>query len=119
MVRSSEYNSRLISWLQLQVEGKIAAQVGIDWCSVVESARIRWIQLSKQNELLTMNNEAKLKEFINSIIEKQFKQLEEKLDKKIEDISVGIAEAVVQSLKSSKDVHQKISSRIQKWKKNN
>ena len=69
--------------------------------------------------MLTMNNEAKLKEFINSSIEKQFKQLEEKLDKKIQDISVGIAEAVVQSLNSSRDVHQKISSRIQKWKKEN
>ena len=103
--------------MQLQVEGKIAAQVGIDWSSVAENARIRWIQLTKQNELLTMKNEARLQNLINSCIEKKFNLLEKKIDKKIKDISVVIADAVVQSLKSAKDVNQKIIPRIQNRKK--
>ena len=103
--------------MQLQVEGKIAAQVGIDWSSVAENARIRWIQLTKQSELSTKKDEARLKNFINSSIEKQFNLLEEKFDKKIKDISLVIADAVVQSLKSATDVNQKIIPRIQNRKK--
>jgi hypothetical protein len=117
IVRSPEYNSSFISWLQLQVEGKIAGQVGIDWSTAVENARLRWIQLKMHSEWLMVNNEVKQKKFIKSCIDEQFQQLDAKLDKQIKNIAMDITAAVVQSLQSASDVNQKINTRIQKRKR--
>ena len=64
---------------------------------------------------------SKVKKFIKSCIDEQFQQLEMKLEKKLDEkfakFTDQVTEAVVQSLKSAKDVNQRIISRFKKRKK--
>ena len=128
-VTSPEYNSRLICWLQLQVEGRIVAKAGVDWSAAVENARLRWIQL-KESERDSFNDGVGVEKFIKSCVDEKFKQLEVKvdntsnhlshlevkLDEKLAKLANDITEAVVQSLKSADDVNQKIISRLKRRK---
>ena len=71
MVKSPEYNTDFISWLQLTYDGRIAAIAGFNWRSVVENSRIRYIQFGKQNDKKP-NEPAELKNILKSCIHEYF-----------------------------------------------
>ena len=57
IVTSKEYYTNLISWLQLQYKGRVAAKAGIDWPTIVESLRLNYLQLLKSQQLKIGNDE--------------------------------------------------------------
>ena len=131
VVRSPEYNTHFITQLQLTQEGRIAAKAGYDWASVIENARIRWMQLDKKAEvdksigsqivmkLINSCFEEKLNQLVSKVEEnkEQMVELELKLDKKLEKLKREMTEAIVQSLLSSDDVGQAVPQRFKKRKR--
>ena len=129
IVLSSEYNSNFISWLQLQYEGKISTKLGYDWSTAIESARLTWIQMA-QKEDMDREGEDKIKSLLESTIKLHFETIERKIednserlarlsvkiDSGMNSVAKQIAEAVIQSLKSAKDVNQRVIKRFKKLK---
>ena len=127
VVKSPEYNTDFISWLQLTYEGRIPAIAGFNWRSVVENSRIRYKQLSKQNDK-KINQSAEFNKILKVCIHEYFQGLESKLQKqtnqlneleckmnqKLDTFKKDILEAFSQSVKSAEDVHQNVVTRVNK-----
>ena len=130
VVKSPEYNTDFISWLQLTYDGRIAAIAGFNWRSVVENSQIRYIQFGKQNDKKP-NEPAELKNILKSCIHEYFQgheskiqnqtkklnELEAKMDKKRDTFKKDLLDAISQSLKSANDVHQNVVPRVNRRKK--
>ena len=128
VVKSPEYNTNFISWLQMMYDGRIAAIPGFNYRSVVENSRIRYKQLQK---LMKTNQRAEVKNILDSCIHEYFEglesklqmqtnqlnELEAKIDKKFDRFKKDILDAISQSLKSADDVHQNVATRVKRRKK--
>ena len=139
IVLNPEYNGSFISWLQLQYERKISSRLGYDWSTAVESARLRWIQMEEKDNAIR-ENEGKIKELLEATIKLHVQSIEQqehnfqslrdevkdntekverlaaKIDENISSVASQIAEALVQTLKSAKDVDQRVLERFKNMK---
>ena len=130
VVTGNEYNTRLISWLQLLYEGRLVAKAGLDWSTIIESARIAWLQLMKTKSLKHESTTELQKIIRNKISEDRLSRVELRLSK-IEDalkvissrvgvnlteIVSDISNAIIESLKSASDVGQYTVAKIKRRK---
>ena len=114
-VTSSEYTSILVNWLQLLSEGKIVAKANIDWRSVIENCRLRWLQDNERDRIVRRNITSEIKMFVEKCIEDQFQKMNSKLDKTAR-LYEQLTQTVVELLKSADDVGQVINKKILKRK---
>ena len=139
VVTSNEYNSRLISWLQLLCEGRLVAKASINWCAVIETARIHWLQLMKRKELdktkpeQTEKSRGRLQEIIQrklsvnrlkgvearlEVIENTLTDISHMVGVNMNNFAEDISKIVLESLKSGEDAGQKYVSKMKKRKFN-
>ena len=136
IVTSKEYNTNLISWLQLQYEGRVAAKAGIDWPTIVESLRLNYLQVLKSQPLRIGNDERFHEDLQNTIVaklsEERLSKVETRLDRiganintntgltrlDIRTIAKDIADVVIESLRSAQDVGQTESWKLKRRKVN-
>ena len=138
VVTSKEYNTRLISWLQLQYEGRLAAKAGINWPTIVESARLNYIQVLKaQSDKKTIPDMSLREDLQMQIVEKlsmeNLSQVERSIDIieatlndmtgvsgiNLRKMAKDIADIVVESLTSSEEAGQREYWKMKKRKLNN
>ena len=139
IVLNPEYNGSFISWLQLQYEGKISRRHGYDWSTAVEIARLRWTQM-EEKESARREDVSKIKDLLQATIKLNLQSIEQqklnfktlmdevkdnkekverltaKIDDKINSTVSQLADALVQTLKSAKDVDQRVLARFKKVK---
>ena len=119
----------------MQYEGRIAAKAGINWTTVVEFARLNWLQLLKAQS--SMNHKSveqfqdKLqKTIVDKLTEERLSQVESRLERIEANLSEAgdvtgldtialakiIADLVVESMKSASDVQQREYWKMKKRK---
>ena len=136
IVTCKEYNTNLISWLQLQYEGRVAAKAVIDCFIIVESVRLNYLQVLKSQPLKIGNDErfhedlqktivAKLSEERLSKVELRLDIIEANINEKagltsldIRTIAKDIADVVIESIRSAQDVGQTESWKMKRRKFN-
>ena len=86
-MRNPEYNSDLITFLQLIHEGRIVSKAGFDWRSVVENARVRWIQLERFEKDKTADRLIQLKKVIDDCFSEKCQELTSKVEEASDQIT--------------------------------
>ena len=81
IVSSKEYNTRLISWLQLQYEGKLAAKAGLNWPTIVESARLNYMQVFNAQSNMETIREDLQKVIVAKLSKVNMSQVNSRLDR--------------------------------------
>ena len=119
VVTHPEYNVKLISYLQLLYEGRIEKFSGLDWSSMVASARVNWLQMKKMksDESVQDKLRAKIKE---TVLEKTVKDLGVsvfEIENKLSEMVDFISNAVIVSTQSADEVGQTILWKFKKRKK--
>ena len=81
IVSSKEYNTPLISWLQLQYEGKLAAKAGLNWPTIVESARLNYMQVFNAQSNMETIREDLQKVIVAKLSKVNMSQVNSRLDR--------------------------------------
>ena len=128
VVTHPEYNTRFLTYLHLQLEGRIERVAGIDQATTVSFARQRWLQIKASRETDDLQKDLQ-RNILSQLLEEE-KEKAHKLEEKVDELqrSVNemienlkkvvemISEYVITSTQSADDLGQHVLTKFKKRK---